>query len=226
MADIPLSLRRSPLRRAMPATAEWALLGDAAYVRRIGDGGAPDRLAIADLSSLPRLGFKGAEALAGVARRGFRLEPHPNRAFRQADGGLCAILGPTEALMLCDPASPEDRLSRLAADWRIEDGERAYPVPRRDSHAWFAVKGDAAPEMFSRLCAIDLRPHRFADLDVAQTHVARLNAIVIRADSGGRLLFHLLADSAAAVYLLRCLMDAGEEFDAGLVGLETLWPAG
>jgi sarcosine oxidase subunit gamma len=66
--------------------------------------------------------------------------------------------------------------------------------------------------MLSKLCAIDFRPHRFGDLAIAQTTVAQLNAIVLRADIEDRFIFNVLADSASAVYLLACLKDAAEEF--------------
>ena len=76
--------------------------------------------------------------------------------------------------------------------------------------------------LFLKICAVDLRPHKFADLSIAQTSVARLSAIVIRDDRGGTLGYHLLADSASAAYLWDCLIDAMAEFDGGPLGLTAL----
>ena len=73
--------------------------------------------------------------------------------------------------------------------------------------------------MFAKLCAVDLRPAKFADLSIAQTSVARLSAIVIRDDRADSLAYHLLADSASAAYLWECLFDAMTEFDGRPVGL-------
>lgn len=70
--------------------------------------------------------------------------------------------------------------------------------------------------MMAKLCAVDLRPHRFTDLCAAQTSVARLNSIVLRADTANQLTYHLLADSASAVYLLACLIDSAAEFGGRL----------
>lgn len=170
------------------------------------------QISIADLSARPRLGFKGRGTLPAMQKRGIAVENQPNRAFRQADGSLCLVLAASEVFLLGARDGDDSRFAKLEADWRIEDDERTYPMPRRHSHAWFAVQGDAAPDMLSKLCAIDFRPHRFDDLSIAQTAVAMLNAIVLRADVEDRLTYHVLADSASAVYLLDCLKDAAEEF--------------
>jgi sarcosine oxidase subunit gamma len=213
---------RTPLRRSMPNDVQWRASSDSAVVERI-EGETPLALATADLSPLPRLGFKGPGTLPAMKACGVRIEAAPNRAFRQADGSACLVLGPGEVLLLgALERDTAPRFAELERNWSIEDADGTYPMPRRDSHAWFAVTGTAAPEMFAKLCAVDLRPHKFVDLAIAQTSIARLNAIVVRIDRDTVPLFHLLADSAAAVYLLDCLLDAAEEFGGRLVGLSSL----
>lgn len=214
-------LRRTPLAPALPAGL-WTALDDVAVLARTGDPQAARPLVIADLSPLRRVGFKGRDTLAVMKARGVVMEAEPNRAFRQADGGLCLVLGAGEVFLLASLDAPDGTLQRLESMWRIEDEARTYVMPRRDSHAWLAVAGPSAPAMFAKLCAVDLRPGRFADLAVAQTSVARLNAIVVRADRDGRAVYHLLADSAASAYLLSCVLDAAQEFNGALVGLEDL----
>jgi sarcosine oxidase subunit gamma len=76
--------------------------------------------------------------------------------------------------------------------------------------------------MFAKLCAIDLRPAKFADLSIAQTSIAKMSAILVRADIGAKPVFHLLVDSAAAVYFCDCLLDAADEFGGRIVGLKAL----
>jgi sarcosine oxidase, subunit gamma len=85
-------------------------------------------------------------------------------------------------------------------------------MPRRHTHAWFALEGIHVPEMLAKLCAVDFRPSVFSDLSIAQTSVARLNSIVLRADREKRPIYHLLADSTCSAYMLACLKDAAEEF--------------
>jgi sarcosine oxidase subunit gamma len=174
-------------------------------------------LVIADLSLLPRLGFKGSGTLPAMQARGLTLDNKPNRAFRQEDGSLCMVLAASEVFLLSGFEGDKGQLSGFETSWRIEDNEKTYPMPRRHSHSWFALEGDDGPELFSKICAVDLRADKFADLAIAQTSVARLNSIVLRADAAGRSIYHLLADSASSAYMLKCLKDAAEEFGGAIV---------
>ncbi|MBY0380631.1 MAG: hypothetical protein K2W78_01755 [Xanthobacteraceae bacterium] len=169
-------------------------------------------LTITDLSALPRLGFKGRGTLAAMQAKGLVLENQPNRAFPQSDGLICMVLAASEVFLLGAARENAVRLSDLENSWRIDEAGGTYPLLRRHSHAWFSMQGASAPEMLAKLCAVDFRTHRFTDFRIAQTSVARLNSIVLRADADGEPTYHLLADSASRVYMLACLQDAAEEF--------------
>lgn len=215
--------RRSPLRRRLQALgAGWHSLGDAAIAETVGEASASSGITIFDLSPLPRLGFKGRGTIPAMQRRGVVVEPTPNRAFRQPDGGLCLVLGAGEVILVANLAGEPERLTQLESEWRIEDEERTYPLLRRDSHAWLAVTGKALPQMFAKLCAVDLSHDKFPDLAIAQTSIAKMSAILVRADAAGTPVFHLLMDSAAALYFCDCLLDAADEFGGRIGGLKTL----
>lgn len=206
-------LRRTPLRPALEkAGAQWTVVGDMAIADGLGTVEAARHLAITDLSPLPRLGFKGRETITAMQRRGLTVEPTPNRAFRQPDGGLCLVLALSEVILLSPLTGDDGRLQSLHDTWRLDDGERTYPLLRQDSHAWFVISGSKAPNMFAKICGVDLRPSKFTDLSIAQTSVAKISAIVTRADIRGTLAFHVLADSASALYFFDCLIDAAQEF--------------
>jgi sarcosine oxidase subunit gamma len=162
-------------------------------------------ITIEDLSERPRLGFKGRGTVEAMKRRSVTVEATPNRAFRQADGSLCLVLAPGEVFYLSNEAGDGSRLAQWEQGWRIEDEERSYPLPRRDSHAWFRLTGTDLPAMMAKICGVDLRHDRFGDLAIAQTSVARLNAIVLRADREGAPAFHL--------------RDAAEEFGGRIADL-------
>jgi sarcosine oxidase subunit gamma len=152
--------------------------------------------------------------------RGISCENQPNRAFRQRDDTLCVVLAATEVLLLGPLGGDAGALDQLEKSWQIETSGRTYPLPRRHSHAWFGVFGAATAEMLAKLCAVDFRDKAFGDLAVAQTSVARLNSIVVRADRPSGPVLHILTDSASSAYMLACLMDAANEFGgrAGEVG--------
>ena len=151
-------------------------------------------------------------------QRGVGVPEHNNRACRH-DGALVARLAESEALILGGLEGGCALLDDLAGAPR-PDG--CYPVPRADANAAFVISGSDAPAMLAKLCAVDLRPRSFPDLAVAQTSVARLDAILLRADIGDCLAYHCLFDSASALYLWQCLIDAMAEFDGAPSGLAAL----
>ena len=238
--------RRSFIYRELEAAgAHFAAVGDAEVaVRCAGDGEtqALSSLGLADLSPLPRTGFKGDGVAGWLAAQGFDIGEGSNHAYPQSDGALAARLAPGEVLVLDGlapgggpggappipnagdaPATPEGSVAceRLDAAWTPDAGA-FWPVPRRDGSFWFLVTGEHAATMFAKLCGVDLRPAKFAKHAIAQTSVARTNAIVIRDDLGVVPAFHLLGDSASARYMWRCLADAADEFGGRPVGLEAV----
>ena len=222
--------RRSALARKLSAAGARFGSSDGGAV--VLDFGAPEverdaarSLGLADLSALARVGFKGPGTCRWLTDQGASLPSQPNQAVHQTGGELIARLAEEEALIL----SPLDRdqpglVDQLLRAWSAEGqpSPRGYPVPRQDSHAWLMVTGGHAADVFAKLCAVDLRPRHFADLSVAQSSVARLSAIVVRADLGDTLSYALLTDSASANYLWDCLIDAMAEFDGRPVGLTAL----
>lgn len=183
-------------------------------------------LGLSDLSPLRRCGFKGAGAVEWLSTQGLSVPEASNRAEVQYDGSVAARLGPGEVLILGDLRQQGDLAGRLEQDWqgmdKVADAPHGYPVPRRDSHAWFYLTGSRAAEALAKLCAVDLRPNRFGPLQIAQTSVARISAIVLRQDCGAVLGYHLLVDSASAEYFWDCLLDAMQEFGGGPVGMSAL----
>jgi len=214
-------------RRLVAEKFRFGTLADAALAIARPAEGSDQALRLVDLSVCPRWGVKGRGALAWLSARGAVLPAADNRSARQADGTLAARLSPGEALVLGPvPVAPSGlgaAIERIPAD-----GEAGcYPVPRRDSHAWFMIVGEDAARMSTKLCGVDLSPASFAEGQVAQTSVARLSAIVIRNDLirndlGPRLAFSILADSASAEYLWDCLLDAMAEFHGAVAGADCL----
>ncbi len=182
----------------------------------------PRNLGLAELSALPRIGFKGRAVLSQMNKEGVTLEFRPNRAFRQKDGTLAAVLAMTEVLLLSPLHGAAPKLAELASSWSIETAEGGYLVPRQDSHFRFLISGEHASAMFAKICGVDLRPKSFEDLAIAQTSIAKSTAIVIRDDLGALPAYHLLGDSASAGYMWDCLTDAMGEFGGRPIGLESL----
>lgn len=179
-------------------------------------------LGLSDLSALKRAGYKGWSTADWLRERGAELGDDSNRAYPQADGTRIARLAPGEALLLGDLAGESPLIDRLADSWSMASAAGCYQVPREDVSCWLKISGEHAAAMFAKVCAVDLRPQSFDAQQIAQTNVARLNAILIRDDLGPVLAYDLLTDIASAVYLWRSLLDAMAEFDGKPVGLAAL----
>ncbi|MDP6573602.1 MAG: hypothetical protein QGI06_08840 [Rhodospirillales bacterium] len=217
--------RRSFIYRELEAAgARFVAVGDAevaAHYAGDDETQALSSLGIADLSPLPRTGFKGDGAVDWLAAQGIAIGEASNHAVRQADGALAAKLAPGEVLVLDGLGEGEAICARLDAAW-TPVASAFWPVPRRDGAFWFLVTGEHAATMFAKVCGVDLRPDKFSNHAVAQTSVARTNAIVVRDDLGAVPAFHLLGDSASARYMWHCLADAAREFGGRPVGLEAV----
>lgn len=214
--------RRSFVRRSLDALgASWGeAAGDCVAALSIPGQHPAAAVVLRDFSPLVRTGFKGAETPAWLDARGVACPAVHNQAVVLSDGTLVARLSPGEFLLLAGPGGESATVASLNADWSIDNAGLCFQVPRRDSHAWFRLSGAKTPEMFAKLCAVDLRPHKFADLAIAQTSLARLSAIIIRDDRAGtEPAFHVLADSASAVYLWDVLTDAMAEYGGAVGGL-------
>ena len=216
LADPATLPRRSFVyRRLVERGATFDASGHA--VRVAGDA-AQAGVVLCDLSLAPRCGFRGGDALDWLRGQGIVVPEGNNRAARLGASGLTCRLAPTEALILADA----EIVDRLAAACARETPGKCYAMPLADSHAWFGIAGRNAARLLAKLCGVDLRPHRFDNLEIARTMIAGLSAIAVRDDIGEMLAYDLLADSASALYLWDCIVEAMAEFDGAVVGTEAL----
>jgi sarcosine oxidase subunit gamma len=229
----PATLKRRSFvyRKLAAAGAEFAEINGGAIAMRYPARGESEtdsarRMALADLSVLPHGGFKGRGTVEWLTAQGLTIGADSNKAYKQAGDELAARLAPTEIFLLDSLAGSGTLINRLNGAWQWAASaprpQQGYPTPRQDSHAWFMVTGQYAPEMFSKICGVDLRPAHCPVGTIAQTSVAKMSAIVIRADLGQTIAYHLLADIASADYLWTCVEDAIAEYDGRIVGLAAL----
>ena len=216
--------RRSFIYRQLSATgAEFIDLADAAIARKFSDEGDATRLGLADLSPLPRIGFKGPQALAWLNGQDVTVPALNNSATPQLDGNLVARLADTEGLILSNFQAKPGTVARLEA---LETEPGCYQVPRGDTYFWFLLTGVHAADCLLKICGVDIRPHKFPNYSVAQTSIARLGTVAIRDDRGSTLAYHLIADSTSAGYFWDAVLDAMAEFDGKPIGLDSLLALG
>jgi len=218
--------RRSPIYRwHMHRGATFIAKGDATFVQHYQDsekeGFLAQRLAICDLSLLSRQGIIGRGSSAWLTANRQVAPECANKSVTQANGDLLVRLAERDFLNL--------QLSSLGfagspdRDMWLDGGAAdAFIVPSSDSHSLFAVSGTFASTLFSKICGVDLRERSFSNGDVAQTSVARVNAVIIRHHFGSTENFFLLTATSAAEYVWHCLLDAMQEYGGEPVGVAAL----
>ncbi len=204
--------------RLVEAGAEFVERGDCAVAQRV-PGGAEAPLGLIDLSPLVRTGVKGPAARAYLEGRDWPVPEANNDAARHASGALVLRLGDNELVILSDPRADDAAVRELEA---AIPGAGAWHVPRRDANCWFLLHGEPAVDCLAKLCGVDLRAPAFPPGRIAQTSVARLNAIVCRDPAMAAPAFHLLADSGSAAWFRDALLDAMDEFGGAVAGLDRL----
>lgn len=219
--------RRSYIWRVLEAAgARFIELNGAAVAADFGDPDAEAEaarsMAIADLSPLPRVGYKGRGALGWARAHGVIIGDDNNVATRQKGGGWAARLADSEVVVLDGLSGAGELVHGIESEWSMDNAEGGYLVNRQGANFWFTVTGEHSAEMFAKICGVDLRVKMFPVGAIAQTSVARTNCIVIRADLGDTLAYHMLGDSASAQYQWECVLDAMAEFAGRPVGIEAL----
>ena len=185
------------------------------------DQSALQHCALMDLTTLPRVGFRGAHSAEYLQARGFSVPQLPNRALLQADGSQVVRLSQTEYLLLGSLADNGRRIADEEARW-TPDQVANYLLPRRDSHAWLQLSGATISQVMAKLCGVDLRPEAFPEGAVAQTSAARINVIVVNLGGVEAPRFQVLCDLASLEYFKAAVLDAMGEFEGVLLQPEGL----
>jgi sarcosine oxidase subunit gamma len=183
-------------------------------------------LGLADLSTLPRMGFKGLGTPGWAAAQGIELPAQPNQATLQTDGTLVARLSQSELLLASNLNGLSESIESFANTTQSarnsELPERVYSLPRSDSHSWLVLCGSRAAETLAKVCGVDLRPHKFANGEVAQTSIAKINGVLVRNDLGETLSYCIFSDSSSVEFLWDSLHDAMAEFKGAAIGIQAL----
>ena len=153
-----------------------------------------------NLSSWARLGIRGIQLERWLESVDYIAPDTVNTVRAQQDGSLIARLSPGELLWLTgDSETPEPHCD-------IQQDYRCYIVARRDSHCWFQLQGEDVADFMATVCGVNLDPTVFEPLQVAQTQVARISAIVIR-HPGQEYRLSILTDQSYTGYLAEVLTE-------------------
>ena len=214
----PLHGRWEPLGAHLTEVAGWQVperFGDGATEERAARGG----VALGDETPRAKLLVQGDDAARVIAAATGLAAPRVG----EVSGGRVTACGlrPDLLLVAAGPGEGEGILKAL------EDTAARAPglVTVTDvTHGRFEYRivGPQAPRLLSKVCGLDFDDSAFPDRRARETSVARVKALVVRADAGELPGFRLLGGRAPGAYVWDVLMEAGAEFDIAPIGAAAL----
>lgn len=184
-------------------------------VLALSTGSVSDAPGLIDLSLVPRAGFRGVNAEQYLNSMGFPVPASPNQAEMTSQGDWVLRLSQKEFWLVSHPL--QNVCDQFTGSVLPESS--CYPLYCQDSHTWFAMTGKHCPDILAKVCGVDLRAASFPVGAIAQTSVARVNAIILNHQIGSEQVFSIMSDSASATYLWGALLDAMAEYEGQIYGL-------
>ncbi|RBO84153.1 sarcosine oxidase subunit gamma [Marinomonas aquiplantarum] len=173
-------------------------------------GSSTSSIRYQDCTVNSRVGFRGQGAASFLTSQGLPIPSQANQSLLFEDSLVVLRLSKTEFWLVDIENTYHELIEKL--ELSSEPLEDVYRLFCQHSHACFLFSGEQTASMFSKVCGVDLRGDVFPVGSIAQTSVARVNAIVARQEGKGKEYYLLLSDLASSQYLWEALLDAGSEF--------------
>ena len=217
-------------------SAHWDLLEAGATMGTVGGWQVPTRFAGPDGEQ------QAARERVGMAEQGhvtkLRLQgPGVPDALKKL-GAVPAIGRVADVAVQSNRSGVEVQIARLAATeaWLTTgagDHDRvlsAIERPLQDgsvfdltsSFSGVRLVGPDAAKVVASLTDLDLRPTSMPDLACAQTTLAEVYGLIVRADMGELLSYRLYFGREYGMYVWESLVEAGEAYGMALIGAEAL----
>jgi sarcosine oxidase subunit gamma len=215
---VKLDAQTSPVALAQHgADVQWAVVNNMqiaiAFASPDVEQARKKVLGVTDVSCFQRYGFKGPKAAQWAADQELAIPASPNSWTLSERKSLVLRLGGSEFVVEDQPGG--DASQKLASVTSRTAG--VYKVPRAD--AAFILSGSAVLNLFSELCALDLRPSSLLANDVIMTQVAGISAIVLRQTIAGEPVYRIWCDGTYGAYMWETLIEIAVELGGGAVGL-------
>ncbi len=165
-----------------------------------------------DWTEVSRLGFRGPKAEAFLKAEQLPVPDQPNQALLDDSGIRVLRLSKSEFWLIDEAQQNTQRLYEM--ETRGLQQQEVYRLYCQHSHGMFMCRGVDCGTMFAKVCGVDLTQGAFAVNQIAQTSVARVNAIVVNISENpeGADRYLVLSDVSSSQHLWDAFGDAAEEF--------------
>lgn len=189
---------------------------------RLGDwevraAGGPAELSLTDCAALSKMSVRAPRdsAAAQILRTRF------GRSARSAPGTLIIGSGPGEWLLIEEPGAEGQTLAEIR-QLAATDREHISLVDLTHGRALFRLTGEKAPDLLSKICAIDFSEDITPDGAALRSSVAKIATDIIRDDQRDSLSYLLHCERSVGAFLYEAIHDAGTEYgiaDGSILGV-------
>ena len=191
---------------------------------------ARERAGIADTSPHGKLDVKGSAA-ASFAAATLRFPASPDVEAVNTAVGMLAVAEQSIPVRCCRLAtehlllltrSDHAAVVRDALTGSAAEQERVHVTDVTSVLAGISVIGPRSRAVLRKLTALDIGPAALPDGACAETGLAGVHALLLRADQGGLLAYELYVTRDVAEFVWDALLDAGREFGIAPIGTQAL----
>lgn len=197
---------------APPMTAEE---GDDPNPSQAGNRGR-NRVNLGMIRDQGMLHIRGREARRVLAQVYETQETDIGQVRLVTDGTL-ACLRPDECVLLTSDV--QAALSRLKG---VSSSRLLTLTDVTHGRAMILLTGLRAADVLPKVCGLDFSERRFPDHYAAQTMLAKVRALVIRADNGDLPVYTVVVDRSLAAYVWEVVYDAAREFSGLILSKDAL----
>lgn len=162
------------------------------------------------------LHIRGREARRVLAQV-YDLEETDVGQVRLVADGTLVCLRPDECVLLTSDV--QAALKRLKG---VSSSRLLTLTDVTHGRAMILITGLRAADVLPKVCGLDFSARRFPDHYAAQTMLAKVRALVIRADSGDLPVYTVVVDRSLATYVWEVVYDATREFSGLILSKDAL----
>ena len=185
-----------------------------------------ERVGLSDVSAVTKFDIKGKDTLSTLVRmlalsaalkigQVVRLGPETlagDSEQKRLDGLLCCLTQ-DHAMLITAPGTAEAVAQLLSASQGSHPDETCvHMTDITSSFTAIQIVGPQGYDLLRKLTALDLSPTAFSDISCAQGGVAKVHALVLRADVRTQLAYEIYCRRESGEYMWQTLHDAGQEF--------------
>ncbi len=168
---------------------------------------ARNSIAMAPITTWNHLHVRGVRAQALLAGEYNTSEMTTGSVLTVSDGILARLRRDEFVLLTPDLKPAMDRLASKPAEGLITLTDITH------GRAVMHLHGVHAPDVLSKVCALDFADAKFPNRHAAQTSLAKVRTLIIRMDTGPTPTYLLIVDRSLAAYVWDVLYDAAQEWD-------------